>query len=167
MMRVLVINLSPPEMLAQLMGKIKAGHPDVNITVLTGHRERAITGEIMDWRAFSAARLYREIRARRFDAVVVAHGRDQYLRAGYWKALALSSLSGARRRRICRDARTPGRGLVAAFAAGIGGSCLLLAHYVLAALFASMLLSAVLVTAAVTDLTGIPAGRSKGRLGTR
>ncbi len=166
-MRVLVINLSPPEILAQVLSKIKTGHPLANITVLTGNRTNIAADEIMEWRAFSPAALGRNIRSRRFEAVVISHGRDQYLHAGYWKALALAFLSGARRKRVACDGRIPGRKLLAALAAGIGGSCLLLLHYALAALFASFFLLIVILGAGASDLTRLHGGRSKGGLGTR
>jgi len=165
-MRVLVVSLVPSEVLARVVATVRQGHPEARITALAGRRNIAVVDEILEWRSLAPAGLCREIRARRFDALVVAHGRDQYAGARYWKALGLAVVSGARRKRVCPDGRVPGRGLAAAVGAGVAGAAFILFQHVLAAVFASLVLAPVLLVAAVTDLTealaGAPARRPAG-----
>lgn len=161
MRRVLIICLSPTAVIAELMSKVKADHPKAGITLLVGHRDNPPSGEIMDWRAFSAARLLREINAQKYELVIIACGREQYLCARYWKALLLAAFSGARRTRVCLDGKTPGQGLLHAFATGLGGALLLLAYHLLAGVFSAILLIMVLFSAILADMLAPFAGRSK------
>jgi hypothetical protein len=151
-MRVLVLSLVPSEVLAGLLDKVKAGHPDATITVLTGRSDGRLGDEIWDWRARTAADLRREVKARRFDAALIAHGRDQYAASAYWKALALAALSGARRKRVCPEGRVPGRKLPTAVGAGLAGAAAILGQHLLAAAFASALLLPLLALAVAVDL---------------
>lgn len=123
-MQIGVLALIPPRVFSRLMGELRLRYPEARITALVGTDElrnpvsAGAADDYLVWRSFGTRALISELRRRRFDLLVVAHGRDYYARATYWKALALALASGARGKLFCPDgqlgARAVPRGSLAA-----------------------------------------------------
>jgi hypothetical protein len=182
---ILALALVTPEAFGQMLRRLRARYPEARVVALGGRPGQPEGGgsqaadEYLTWHSLGARPLIREVRRRRFDLVVVAHGRDYYASRVYWKAVALALMSGARGKLFCEDGRlgdetaplarlTTGwaggeavaravlRGLVKAAARGA-------AEVYVAAM--GVLVAAVLIGMAVTDLTeaAVDAFRGTGR----
>lgn len=172
--RILVISVVPEGPLAALVADLKARYPSASITALvgaepTGAASRA-SAEFLLWGSLPARRLIGELRGRRFDRAVVAHGGDQCLSRSYWKAVAVALLCGGRRAVLCED----GKLTRSAPAAGAGGrAAVQLAGEAYVACVGLMLLGVVLLGVVLVEVTeGLAggrrqSGRTAGRLGER
>ena len=182
--RILVVVLVPPDILKRLLQELRGRYPGARVTALAGTGEPrrepdadSGTDEYLHWGSLGARALVSEIRERRYDLLVVAHGRDYYRKLTYWKAVALAVASRARGKLFCEDGKlAPGERVaidqLATFSAGVGaltGAVLReWKHAVLPMLISAyiaamgLLLLPVLVGIAVTDLTDWLSG-ARGR----
>ncbi len=163
--RVLALRLVPEDIFERLLAQLRARHPEAHLTALAaggaGEADDAV-----DWRGARGLALLRDLRGRRPDLVVVAHGRDHYATRAYWKAVLLALGAGGRRC-LCEDGDLDREHGVAA---GAGRAALQAAQEICAAGTGLLVLAPVLMMAAVTDLTEAlagGAGRSRGREKTR
>jgi hypothetical protein len=167
--RILAIRLVPPQAFAAVLTELRRRYPGCEITSVAGSDDGAGADDHIDWRRVSGRSLPALLRSRRFDLIIVPHGRDQYGTAPYWKATALAAVSGAGSAAFCEDGRWPGRGLIATAMAGVLLGMLRLGQEACAAVLSLLILLTVLTMAAVGDLTeavgGI--GRTGGRVKTR
>ncbi len=122
--RVLLVSLTPREVTARVVRDVRRRQPDAEVTVLAGvagHGDARAAGadQVLGWHDRSALVLVREVRRRRFDMMIVAHGDDQYASGAYWKAVGLAALSRARERVFWEDGRWSERGTLAGVAIGV------------------------------------------------
>jgi len=162
--RVLALCLVPPDVFARLIEELRARHPESQIAALVGTTASggapslADVDEVLDWRSLGRRALLAEVRKRRFDLLVVAHGRDQYATCGYWKALGLALVSQARAKVFSEDGRWGERGATSAVIGGVANAALQVIQEICVAGLGLLVLLWVLVGVAVTDLTEALAG---------
>jgi len=159
--RILVISTVPEARLAALARELRLRYSGAQITALVGvtpmtaaSREAA---ECLAWGSYRLRGLIGELRSRRFDLVVVAHGREQYLSRGYWGAAALAAIGvGCSRTRFCEDGRLA-RSAIPAVAVSRAAAQLAEECYVLA--MGVLLFLPVLMGVALSDLSEALVGR--------
>jgi hypothetical protein len=159
--RILIISTVPEARLAALARELRLRYSGAQITALVGvtpvtaaNRDAA---EYLVWGHYRLRALIGELRGRRFDLAVVAHGRDQCLSRRYWGAVAVAVLVGPfGMYSLCEDAQLT-RSTVPAGALGRAAAQLAAEGYV--ALTGLLWLLPVLVGAAVVDLTEATVGR--------
>lgn len=187
--RVLVLSLVPPAVLEQTLRHLREWLPEARVTALVGADEFAPqcavsrSDEILHWRYPGGRALLAEVRRRRFDLMIVAHGRDQYLSGTYWKAVALALGSDARAKLFCEEGKLSGRDLqmhdlmgtwagirtaAAVLMRGAARAAVQTAEEAYVAGMGVLLLAPVLVGIMLTDMTeavsrGRPAGGARGR----
>ncbi len=177
--RILAISLVPPETFARILRAVRDQYPEGELVALLGSEGRYDSAdEVMLWRSSGARRLIKELRRRRPDLVVVAHGGDQCLTRAYWKAVLLALLAGARQQLLWRDTCRVGMSLharrqgatPAVRACSKAGFVLRAAGQAVAQLAAEayvaatgLLLAPILAAVAITDITEYLA--RAGRLG--
>lgn len=148
--RVLALRLVPPEVFARLLVQLRRTHPDTSILAVAASDETAGADEVIDWRQARPRRLAAELRRRRFDLAVVAHGRDQYATRAYWKAVLLTAIARARETVLCEDgllAHRHGVGL------GAARAVLQMLQELYAGAMALMVLLPLVLLAGAADLT--------------
>ena len=165
---ILAIALVPPEQFAKTMIALRVEHPGAKLVALVVSTEwcdrlpATEADEYLLWRSFGLLGLVAEVRRRRFDAVVVAHGRDQYTSRSYWKALALALASGAPRKLFCQDGRLVAGGVLeeargvsapAALVVGAAQAALQIGCEAYVTIVGVLLFAPVVVGSIVTDLT--------------
>jgi len=164
-LRVLVVSLAPREVFARAVGELRRRHPEAEVTALFGTAgvEAGHAGveveEAIDWHAATGRRLLAEVRRRRFDLMVVIHGRDQYASRGYWKAVGLAAGSRARRKAFWEEGRPAEWGLPRAALLGALRAGVQVVEEAYAAGMGLVVLAPVLIAAAVTDLSEALAGK--------
>lgn len=172
--RILVISIVPEGPLAALVADLQARYQGASVTALVGAEPRGAarrgSAEFLLWGSRPARRLIGELRGRRFDRVVVAHGADQCLSGSYWKAVAVGLLCGGSSLVLCADGeltrKTPAAGAV-------GRAVVQLATEVYVAGLGLLLLGVVLLGVVVVEVTeGLAGGRRQpgrtaGRVGER
>jgi hypothetical protein len=162
--RVLVLLLTPREVIARVVRDVRRRQPDAEVTVLAGaggHEEARAAGadQVLGWQERSGLELVGEVRRGQFDMMVVAHGDDQYASGAYWKAVGLAALSGARERVFWEDGRWRERGRLAGVAiGGVRGAFQAAAEAYVAAV-GLLIFFALLIGVAVTDLGEAVVGR--------
>lgn len=178
--RILVVVLVPPDILKRLLQELRGRYPGARVTALAGTGEPrrepdadSGTDDYLHWGSLGARALVSEIRERRYDLLVVAHGRDYYRKLTYWKAVALAVASRARGKLFCEDGKLGSQRVaidqLATFSAGVGAltgavfrkwqHAVLVSSYVAAM---GLLLLPVLIGIAVTDLADWLSG-ARGR----
>ncbi len=160
--RILVLRLAPPETFAALLGELRRRYPACSITSLAASDEVAGADDHIDWRGLGGRAVTGRLRRERFDLMVVAHGRDHYGTAAYWRAVGLAVASGARRVAFSEEGRWPGRGLAGALVAGVAGGILRWAQEAFAAGLSLLLLLLVLGATAIADSTEASGGGRTG-----
>ncbi len=100
---VLALRLVPTEVFGRLLAELRQTYPDTRIVAVATSEETAGADEVIDWRHARPRSLAAELRRRRFDLAVVAHGRDQYATRAYWKAVLLAAIARARETVLCED----------------------------------------------------------------
>jgi len=172
--RILVISVVPEGPLAALVADLQARYQGASVTALVGAEPtgaaRRASAEFLVWGSLPSRRLIGELRGRRFDRVVVAHGGDQCLSRRYWKAVAVALLCGGHRMVLCED----GKLARSAPAAGaVGRAAVQLAGEAYVACLGLLLLGVVLLGVVLVEVTeGLVGGRRRpgrtaGRLGER
>ncbi len=157
--RVLALRLVPTEVFGRLLVELRQTHPDTSIVAVAASDERAGADEVIDWRHARPRSLAAELRRRRFDLAVVAHGRDQYATRAYWKAVLLAAIARARETVLCEDgllARRHGVGL------GAARAVLQMLQELYAGGMALMVLLPLMLLAGAADLTEALAARAAG-----
>lgn len=177
--RILVISLVPPEVLARMLAELRERHPEAKLTALVGvswpdsRSAPAAADEVLRWGAGTGRSLLAEVRRRRFDAVVVGHGSDQYATRAYWKATALALASGCRCKRFLEDGAEGERGPAGAILGGAARAAVQLVDEAYAACMGVLLLLPLLIGAAVADFSETVSGGGRrgwerhGRRGAR
>lgn len=162
--RVLVVSLTPREVIARVVRDLRRRQPDAEVTLLAGaagHGDGRAAGadQVLGWHDRSALGLVREVRRRRFDMMVVAHGDDQYASGRYWKAVGLAALSRAREKAFWEDGRWSERGTLAGAAIGGIRGAFQAAAEAYVAVVGVLIFFALLIGVAVTDLSEAVVGR--------
>lgn len=164
-LRVLVVSLAPREVFARAVGELRRRHPEAEVTVLlgtaggeAGHAAVEVD-EAVDWHAASGRRVLAEVRGRRFDLMLVIHGRDQYASRTYWKAVGLAASSRARRKAFWEDGRPAERGVARAALLGALRAGVQVVEEAYVAGMGLVVLAPVLIAAAVTDLSEALGGK--------
>ncbi len=161
----LVVSLAPREVFARAVAELRRRNPDAKVTALSGTAggEAGHAGveadETLDWHATSGRRLLAEMRERRFDLMLVIHGRDQYASRTYWKAVGLAASSRARRKAFWEDGRPAERGLPGAALLGALRAGVQVVEEAYVAGMGLVVLAPVLIAAAVTDLSEALGGK--------
>ena len=164
-LRVLMVSLVPREVLARAVAELRRRHPEAEVTALLGTAgvEGGHAGveadEILDWHAATRGRLLAEVRERRFDLMLLIHGRDQYASRTYWKAVGLAIGSRARRKAFWEDGRPADRGLPGAALLGALRAGVQVVEEAYVAGMGVAVLAPVLIAVAVTDLSEALAGK--------
>jgi hypothetical protein len=176
-LRIVVVALVPPALFHNLVAGLRARYPGTYLIALIGtkelqdHASHARADEYLHWPSLGTRALIAELRRRRADLLVVAHGRGYYSTLTYWKAVSLALLSGARAKAFCPDGeltqRLVPRGNLAALAGSLAAvACAtgrgiwrtlarrLTTVYISAA---GLLLAPILVGIAISDLAAAPA----------
>jgi hypothetical protein len=111
--RILAVALAAPRAFEAMLAELRRRYPGATLVALTGQADRAgrrgdgAADEYLTWRSLGLRELSADLARRRFDLVIVAHGRDYYATRVYWKGLALALLSRAPGKLFCEDATLP------------------------------------------------------------
>jgi len=163
--RVLVVSLAPREVFARAVGELRRRDPEATVTALLGTAGGEAghvvveADEILDWHAATGRRVLAEVRERRFDLMLVIHGRDQYASRAYWKAVGLAMGCRARRKTFWEDGRPAERGVARATLLGALRAGVQVVEEAYVAGMGVVVLAPVLIAAAVTDLSEALAGK--------
>jgi hypothetical protein len=157
--RLLAVQLVPADVFARLLCRLREENPRAHITAVAASEHIAEADATLDWRRTSGGRLAAELRRRRFDVAVLAHGRDHYTTRAYWKAVLLVRLARAREVLLCEEGRLDRQH---GFLASTGRAVLQALEELYAAAFALLILLPLLLAAAATDLTEAAASGAAG-----
>ncbi len=157
--RLLAIRLVPTDAFTRLLQELRRGEPDAEVAALAASDHIDGADEVIDWRREGGRRLAAELRRRRFDVAVLAHGQDHYATHAYWKAVLLLWLAGARQSILCEEGLLDRR---YSFLAGVGRAVRQAFQELCAGAFALLVLLPVIPLAGVVDLTEALAARLAG-----